>query len=158
VQFSSRVSACRREMNSHEAAPPQEPARSRLWPVVDAPCRHGSSNTEHRRQSSPFWCGAHLLNGARNQDKAVATERDAATLRHRLEETADLPVPARTCDWHVGPAREGGGPKSLQAPSRTPLPNPSLKPTRYGMRCKPGPRPLRHHRSPGLHRMPPRAA
>ena len=37
-------------------------------------------------------------------------------------------------------------------------PNPSLKLTRYGMRCKPGPRPLRHHRSPGLQRMPPRAA
>ena len=36
------------------------------------------------------------------------------------------------------------------------MPNPSLKLTRYGMRCKPGLRPLRHHRSPGLHRMPPR--
>ena len=37
-------------------------------------------------------------------------------------------------------------------------PNPSLKLTRYGMRCKPGLRHMVHHRSPGLQRMPPRAA
>ena len=39
-----------------------------------------------------------------------------------------------------------------------PTPNPSLKLSRYGMRCKPGPRPMRHHRGPGLQHMPPRAA
>jgi hypothetical protein len=38
------------------------------------------------------------------------------------------------------------------------LPNPSLKLTRYGRRCKPGPRHLVHHREPGLQRLPPRAA
>ena len=37
-------------------------------------------------------------------------------------------------------------------------PNPSLKLTRYGRRCKPGPRHMVHHRSPGLQRLPPRAA
>jgi hypothetical protein len=37
-------------------------------------------------------------------------------------------------------------------------PNPSLKLTRYGRRCKPGPRHLVHHRVPGLQRLPPRAA
>ena len=37
-------------------------------------------------------------------------------------------------------------------------PNPSLKLTRYGMRCKPGPRHKVHHRSPGLQRTPSRAA
>jgi len=37
-------------------------------------------------------------------------------------------------------------------------PNPSLKLTRYGRRCKPGPRHLVHHRAPGLQRLPPRAA
>jgi hypothetical protein len=35
--------------------------------------------------------------------------------------------------------------------------NPSLKLTRYGMRCKPGPRHMVHHRSPGLRRLPPQA-
>jgi hypothetical protein len=37
-------------------------------------------------------------------------------------------------------------------------PNPSPKLTRYGKRCKPGPRHLVHHRAPGLQRLPPRAA
>jgi hypothetical protein len=37
-------------------------------------------------------------------------------------------------------------------------PNPSLKLTRYGMRCKPGPRHPVDSREPGLQRMPPRAA
>jgi hypothetical protein len=37
-------------------------------------------------------------------------------------------------------------------------PNPSLKLTRYGRRCKPGPRHMVHHRGPGLQRPPPRAA
>ena len=34
-------------------------------------------------------------------------------------------------------------------------PNPSLKLTRYGMRCKPGLRHTVHHLSPGLQHMPP---
>jgi hypothetical protein len=38
------------------------------------------------------------------------------------------------------------------------MPNPSFKPTRYGRRCKPGPRHMVHHREPGLQRLPPRAA
>jgi hypothetical protein len=37
-------------------------------------------------------------------------------------------------------------------------PNPSLKLTRYGRRCKPGPRHLVHYREPGLQHLPPRAA
>jgi hypothetical protein len=38
------------------------------------------------------------------------------------------------------------------------LPNPSLKLTRYGRRCKPGLWHMVHHHSPGLHSLPPRAA
>jgi hypothetical protein len=37
-------------------------------------------------------------------------------------------------------------------------PNPSLKLTRYGKRCKPGLRQLYYRRCPGLQRLPPRAA
>lgn len=36
--------------------------------------------------------------------------------------------------------------------------NPSLKLTRYGRHCKPGPRHIVHHREPGLQRLAPRAA
>jgi hypothetical protein len=45
--------------------------------------------------------------------------------------------------------------QSAPAPLR---PNPSLKLTRYGMRCKPGPRHMVHYREPGLQHLPPRAA
>jgi len=45
-----------------------------------------------------------------------------------------------------------------QAVVREVRPNPSLKLTRYGRRCKPGPRHMVHHREPGLQRLPPRAA
>jgi hypothetical protein len=38
------------------------------------------------------------------------------------------------------------------------LPNPSLKLTRYGRRCKPGPRYPVHFLEPGLQHLPPRAA
>ncbi len=38
------------------------------------------------------------------------------------------------------------------------MPNPSLKLTRYGRHCKPGLRHTVHPLSPGLQRLPPRAA
>jgi hypothetical protein len=41
---------------------------------------------------------------------------------------------------------------------RAVLPNPSLKPTRYGRLRKPGLRHSGHHLSPGLRRLPPRSA
>jgi len=47
----------------------------------------------------------------------------------------------------------------LPTRSRSPVtPNPSFKPTRYGRQRKPGLRHLVHHLSPGLRRLPPRAA
>jgi hypothetical protein len=62
--------------------------------------------------------------------------------------------PARLLGLHTSPT-------SILSPAHagcTVLPNPSLKLTRYGMRCKPGPRHMVHHRSPGLQRKPTRAA
>ena len=52
------------------------------------------------------------------------------------------------------------GTSALVAPRlrSTVRPNTSLKLTRYGRRCKPGPRHMVHHRVPGLQRPPPRAA
>jgi hypothetical protein len=57
-------------------------------------------------------------------------------------------------------AASGSGSESQQANFRSSAlrPNPSLKLTRYGRRCKPGPRHLVHHREPSLQRPPPRAA
>ena len=44
------------------------------------------------------------------------------------------------------------------ASSPTLRPNPSLKLTRYGRLCKPGPRQSYYRREPGLQSLPPRAA
>jgi len=56
-------------------------------------------------------------------------------------------------------ASEAGSVKVKVARGMRPLrPNPSLKLTRYGTQRKPGPRPMGHHRAPGLRCAPPRAA
>lgn len=47
---------------------------------------------------------------------------------------------------------------SHQPQGCAPLPNLSLKPTRYGMGCKPGPSQFKHCLSPGLQPTPQRAA
>jgi len=47
----------------------------------------------------------------------------------------------------------------MQARSPPPVrPNPSLKPTRYGRRCKPAPRHSYYRRGPGLQHLPPPSA
>jgi len=43
-------------------------------------------------------------------------------------------------------------------PLRALRPNPSLKPTRYGRRCKPGLSQSYYRLSPGLQHLPPRSA
>ena len=66
--------------------------------------------------------------------------------------------------WSSGLPQRGAGSArralgtSLTAGLPSARPNPSLKLTRYGRRCKPGPRHMVHHRVPGLQRPPPRAA
>jgi hypothetical protein len=55
----------------------------------------------------------------------------------------------------AAPAVGAGNPATCSR--RKAAPNWALEPTRSGSRRKPGPRPLGHHRSPGLRRLPPRA-
>jgi hypothetical protein len=77
---------------------------------------------------------------------------------------------------HFAPARSTAGPWSSSRPQRgagsarrvlgksptaglpSARPNPSLKLTRYGRLCKPGPRQPYYRRGPGLQTLPPRAA
>jgi hypothetical protein len=93
-----------------------------------------------------------------SQSGAAAAEYGS---RHRL-----LRASARSTasPWQSGRLqRSAGSARRVSGSSRAAglpavRPNPSLKLTRYGMRCKPGPRHMVHHRSPGLQRTPPRAA
>jgi len=48
--------------------------------------------------------------------------------------------------------------RAISLPHLALMPNPSLKLTRYGMRCKPRLQHMVHHCSLGLQRTPPRAA
>ena len=69
------------------------------------------------------------------------------------------PTRARPQARTSGPFLSVSSPNTCLQTVRTSLrPNPSLKLTRYGRRCKPGPRQSYHRRAPGLQRLPPRAA
>jgi hypothetical protein len=77
---------------------------------------------------------------------------------------------------HFAPSRSTAGPSTPSRPQRgagsarrafgksrtaglpSARPNPSLKLTRYGRLCKPGPRQSYYRRGPGLQTLPPRAA
>jgi hypothetical protein len=72
--------------------------------------------------------------------------------RHRTGSAIALACP--TCLLPVGAASLQPELPRLRSPV---LPNPSLEATRYGMRCKPGPRRSAHFRDPGLQRIPPRS-
>jgi hypothetical protein len=58
----------------------------------------------------------------------------------------------------IGFAVAFAGTKSPSQASLQVRPDPSLKLTRYGRRCKPGLRHMVHHREPGLQHLPPRTA
>ena len=77
-------------------------------------------------------------------------------LRASAESTAN-PWTLNRLQRGAGSARRVFG-SSTSAGSPKARPNPSLKLTRYGKRCKPGPRHMVHHREPGLQHLPPRAA
>ncbi len=81
--------------------------------------------------------------------------------RHRL-----LRAPARSTagPWSSSRQQRGAGSARRVHGNPTPAglpsarPNPSLKLTRYGRSCKPGPRQSYYRRVPGLQALPPRAA
>jgi hypothetical protein len=74
------------------------------------------------------------------------------------------PARSRPGRWSLGRPQRGAGSArrvfGIATPSGLPSvrPNPSLKLTRYGKLCKPGPRQSYYRRGPGLQSSPPRAA
>ncbi len=112
------------------------------------PASHASSCTKGKAQSAL---------PSRKSGAAAAEYGSGHTL---------LPAPARSTagPWTSSRPQRGAG-SARRAFGKAPTaglpsarPNPSLKLTRYGRRCKPGPRHMVHHREPGLQRPPPRAA
>ena len=112
------------------------------------PASHASSCTPRNAQSALPSC----------QSGAAAAEYGARypLLRASAHSTAS-PWSSGLPQRGAGSARRAFG-TSPTAGLPSARPNPSLKLTRYGRRCKPGPRHMVHHREPGLQRPPPRAA
>jgi hypothetical protein len=112
------------------------------------PASHASSCTQGKAQSA-------LPN---SKSGAAAAEYGS---RHTL-----LPAPARSTagPWTSSRPQRGAGSarrafgKAPSAGLPSARPNPSLKLTRYGRLCKPGPRQSYYRRVPGLQSLPPRAA
>jgi hypothetical protein len=112
------------------------------------PARHACSCTPGKAQS------------ALPSSKSGATAAEYGS-RHTL-----LPAPARSTagPWSSSRPQRGTGStrrvlgKSPAAGLPSARPNPSLKLTRYGRLCKPGPRQSYYRRVPGLQSLPPRAA
>jgi hypothetical protein len=172
VQYFSRVSAWRRELNSHEAASPQTTA-----PAAVAAIYQGLG-VKAKELLVPPPAARAQRNRARNMNRVAVAARDAATLRQCPPENLSwvpyAPRPAlrpqgenfriRSLAYSCASrptyrlAQVGSWVVSSPAPSRKPLPNPSLKPTRYGRVCKPGLSQLNYRLIPGLQPLPPRAA
>jgi hypothetical protein len=112
------------------------------------PASHTSSCTPGKAQSALPSC----------RSGAAAAEYGS---RYRL-----LRAPARSTagPWTSSRPQRGAGSarrvlgKSPTAGLPSARPNPSLKLTRYGRLCKPGPRQSYYRRVPGLQSLPPRAA
>jgi uncharacterized protein YciI len=122
-------------------------------PQEQAFFKEHSANLRRMRESGV------LVMGARYSDKGlvVVAASTAADARAQMEQ--DPSIAAGTFVFEVHPFSVFySGELKPRSRRQTVQPNPSLKLTRYGMRCKPGPRYPVHSREPGLQRMPPRAA
>ena len=112
------------------------------------PASHASSCTQGKAQSA--------LPNSKSGAAAAEYGSRYRLLRAPADSTASL--------WASNRLQRGAGSvrrvfgSSTYAGLPQARPNPSLKLTRYGRRCKPGPRHMVHHREPGLQRLPPRAA
>ncbi len=112
------------------------------------PSSHASSCTPGKAQIALPSC----------QSVAAAAEYGSRYWLHRAPVwSAAVPSPSNRSQRGAGSARRVLG-KSPTAGLPSARPNPSLKLTRYGRPCKPGPRQSYYRRVPGLQALPPRAA
>jgi hypothetical protein len=154
----SHRSACRPHREALEADDWSRSVQARLLVAVGnrsltqqaavQPASYTSSCTPDKAQSALPTCRS----GA-----AAAEYGSRYSLRFAPERSTAGPWTSSRPQCGSGSARRvfGNAPTAGLPLAR---PNPSLKLTRYGTQRKPGPRPLRHHRVPGLRCAPPRAA
>lgn len=176
MRYSSRVSACRRELNSLEAASPQSrpPVQPSLHPGSNAPPKRREAQVHtpvglfiQPLLHGPFYMGTRLqVLPAASQAHPLSTllrsrsvsrfgaRGEVGGAKTRLLRLATVP-PSTSGALHeatvVSASRSHGS-------ARAPLPNHSFKPTRYGRQRKAGLRYSVHFLRPALRCLPPRAA
>ena len=118
-------------------------------------------------QQAPVQRASHSksLTPGKAQSALPSSKSGAAAAEYGSRHTL-LPAPSRSTagPWTSSRPQRGAG-SALRAFEKAPTaglpsarPNPSLKLTRYGRLCKPGPRQSYYRRVPGLQSLPPRAA
>ncbi len=180
LQCSNRASACRREPNSHEKTSPNYQVPSEETMCLSSCTRSSTAGGVVRQSYANHRLGmvsvlrgqqpgsAHIVvlpvAAAQSFSRVGASRRRAAPGSQSVTRFASVSASA-----HHGHQRHGLAAKAASRsglPSQrvahqthnTLQPNPSLKLTRYGMRCKPGVCQFYHRHTPGLQHMPPRAA
>ena len=136
-----------------------EPRSAQTRPVVAVGSRSLTQQAPVQQSSQASSCTPGKAQGALPSYRSVAAAAEYGS-RYRL-----LRAPARSTAglWTSSRSQRGAGSARRVFGCSTPAglpqarPNTSLKLTRYGRRCKPGPRHMVHHREPGLQRLPPRA-
>lgn len=171
MQFSSRFSACRRDLNSHDAAKPREPGcpqeRARQLSVPERgqateqpPCMELTSAAASKSYMAPQ-CHiepVHCVGSSEVQSVRGAAATTAAScfgLWRRLEHAARHHRQRGAAPALSAP-QQAAGPLHAHAwrASSTALPNPSLKGSTNGMPPAPGRRYAVHFRQPGAGAMP----
>ena len=181
MRYASRVSAFRRELNSHDAAQPQyihfRSASDWENPHAVAARRALKSHLAAQAQADheleleeaavlrfasnfglPLLCW--LPSAVRSAQRYQAGPGTVGDRQRRTGKEVGCRCGSkrgrRVSSQHSSSCREGASVKPV-CTGRALMPNPSLNLTRYGRQRKPGVRRLRHLRTPGLHCLPPRA-
>ena len=166
MQYPSRASACRRELNSHDAAEPREVDRPLLRATLQTSveceltehCRRVTSRVAANRKDEEPPCHvepSHCVGGPGIQSVCGAAAANTAAsglghLRRRLEYAARHGRQRGAgSDWCGPPGVTGPGRLQHQRSKGAALPNPSLKGSTNGGPPGPVRRYAVHFRQPG---------
>jgi hypothetical protein len=136
------------------------PRPAQAQPVVAVGSRSLTQQAPVQPASHASSCKSGKAQSALPSCRSVAAAAEYGS-RYRLLRALARPTAG---PWSSSRTQRGAGSARRVLCNSTPAglpsarPNPSLKLTRYGRLCKPGPRQSYYRRVPGLQRLPPRAA
>ncbi len=142
------------------SAPSYLPLSVRAQPPVVVPTRGLTQQVTGQLTSLAVSCNAGKAQGALPNSQSGAAAAGYSSRNERFLASAK----STASPW-LSPRMQRGAGSARRVLGTSPtaglphvMPNPSLKLTRYGRLCKPGPRQSYYRREPGLQSLPPRAA